>query len=524
MEPKTLASKYAEEAKRRENTLARARDYSSMTLPSIVPYTLADKNVDNRIDTSQSEWQSFGAQAVNNLANRIVMTLFPPSRSFYKLEFSSDMKDELMQANWDTDDLATSLSQIESDSMQYMDEMVPRDLDIRTAKHLIISGNYLHYYPNRDKPAIGIGIDQYVVKRDTRGTLLLCIVEEIKALDSLPEDVQEKVRDTPEGRNLKGSEEVKLYTGAKLDSPGRYVVHQECLGVKIGNEFRVSEANLPFDVLGWNRTDGEDYARGLVEDHAGDMYVVQMLSEAIIKGMVLMADVKYFVKPGSMTDLQHLVTSPTGEFISGNIDDVGVLQLEKYASFDSIQSVLELYQRRLGTAFLLNSEVRRDAERVTAYEIRKDAAELETSLGGIYSHLSLVWQRPRAHRLLNKTLKKSKTGLKLSDFNPKIVTGVEALGRVNELDKIMQFTEMLQMTNTWPKEILTRVKWDKFAQKVSAEISLDTSGFLMSSEEFAQMQQAQQQQAMEMQTMQEASKAAPDIIKQAAGGQNGPSQ
>ncbi len=514
-----LSDLYKEMSAKRESTLARARWYSSMTLPSIVPETQANEWQYDRIDTTQADWQSFGAQAVNNLANRIVMTLFPPSRSFYKLEFTTKNQRALKEQGFDVTQLSKRLSSIESDSLRFMDQMVPRDLDIRTAKHLIISGNYLHYFPDRSKPAIGCGIDQYVVKRDTRGTLLTCILEQKKALSSMPQDVQDKIKASKEGRNLKPDEEVKLYTGAQRTGPDRFKVHQEACGVKLGNEFRVAEANLPFDVLGWNRVDGEDYSRGLVEDHAGDMYVVQMLSEAIIKGMVLMADIKYLVKPGSQTDLEHLVTSPTGEFISGNRDDVGILQLEKYANFEQISNVLDMYKRQLGAAFLLNSEVRRNAERVTAYEIRKDAAELENSLGGIYSHLSRVWQQPRAHRLLLRTLRDDPNNkLKVSDFNPKIVTGVEALGRVDELDKIQQFTEMLQLTNAWPPQMLERVNWTKYAAKVAAEISLDTDGFLLSDEEYQKRQEAAKQQQQEQALMEAGVKAAPEVAKQAMGG------
>lgn len=516
-----LSDIYKEMTAKRESTLARGRRYSSMTLPSVLPETDNTTGQWDRLDTTQADWQSFGGQAVNNLANRIVMTLFPPSRSFYRLEFTSKNEKLLLADGWDLTELRKRLSLIETDSMKYMDTMVPRDLDIRTAKHLIITGNYLHYYPDRSKPAIGCGIDQFVVDRDTRGTLLTCILEQKKSLSSMPKDVQDKIKATKEGRNLKPNEEVKLYTGAKRIGPNRFKVHQEACGVKLGNEFRVAEANLPFDVLGWNRVDGEDYSRGLVEDHQGDLYVVQMLSEAVAKGMVLMADIKYMVKPGSQTDIDHLVTSPTGEFISGNRDDVGILQLEKYANFDSIQAVLDGYKRQLGAAFLLNSEVRRNAERVTAYEIRKDAAELENSLGGIYSHLSRVWQQPRAHRLLMKALRDdNSTDLRVQDFDPKITTGVEALGRVNELDKIQQFTEMLQLLQAWPQQMLERLDWNKFASKVAAEISLNTDGILMSPEEYQKQVEAQRQQQQEAAMMQAGVKAAPELAKQAMGGQN----
>lgn len=53
-------------------------------------------------------------------------------------------------------------------------------------------------------------------------------------------------------------------------------------------------------------------------------------------------------------------------------------------------------------AFLLNSAVQRQGERVTAEEIRYVAGELEDTLGGVYSILAQELQLPLAKRLLNQ--------------------------------------------------------------------------------------------------------------------------
>lgn len=508
----SLESKYNQLKGKRESYLSRAEEYAKATLPYLMPESEVTFG-----DEMQHGWQGFGAKVVNHLSNKIIMTLFPPSRSFFKLQFSADVRREMKEQGWDSDLLAKELSAIESDSMTYMDKTTPRDLDIKTAKHLIVTGNYLHYFPDTKKSAIGIGLDQFVVKRDTHGTLLEVIVCQKKALGAMPQEVYDKVKSDPKNKHLKDDTEVKLYTGACRDRDGKFKVRQEVLGNPVGTEYNMKEENLPFTILMWNHTHGEDYGRGLVEDHAGDFHVIQILSEAVAKGMVLMSDIKYIVKPGSYTDIDHLVSSPTGEFINGNIDDIGVLQLERYADFSPIIEVLHDYERRVGEAFMVSRAARRDAERVTAYEIRQDAADLEVALGGVYSHLSNIWQKPRAKRLLRMALKDSDAELDIGDFDPEIITGTEALGRLNELDKIMQFTEMLQMTNSWPETMQRRVKWSQYSNKVSAEIGLEID-WLMSEEEYNDQQNAERQAAMQQQLAAEASKAAPDMIKQSAGG------
>ena len=511
---KTLASSYQNMKGTRSPYLTRAEEYARATIPHLMP------DSDNTGgDSMQSGWQSFGAKVVNHLSNKIIMTLFPPSRSFFKLSFSSSVEAEMQEAGWDSSRLASQLAAIEADALTYMDKTTPRDLDIKTAKHLIVTGNYLHYFPDKEKKAIGISMDQYVVSRDAHGKLLEVIIEQKKALGAMPAEVKDAIMAEKKNSHLKTSEEIKLYTGAKLKDDGKYEIYQEALGNQVGDKYRLKEDRLPFTVLMWQQVDGEDYGRGLVEDYAGDFHVIQILSESIAKGMILMSDIKYLVKPGSYTDVDHLTSSPTGEFINGNIDDIGVLQLEKYADFSPIIEVLNSYEQRIGEAFMVSRAARREAERVTAYEIRQDAADLETSLGGVYSHLSSIWQKPRAQILLKLTLDNSPAALTLDDFEPEIITGTEALGRMNELDKIMQFTEMLQMTNAWPETMQKRVRWDSYSAKVAAEIGLEID-WIMSDEEFSKLQQQEQKSAMQQNAMAEASKAAPDIIKQAAGGGN----
>lgn len=506
----TLGAKYEQLKQKRETYLSRAEEYAKATLPHLLP---ENRNQDTASEEMSHGWQGFGAKVVNHLSNRIIMTLFPPSRSFFKLDFASDVRKEMREQGWDSTILATELASIEQDAMTHMDKTTPRDLDIKTAKHLIVTGNYLHYFPDKGKEAVGIALDQYVVKRDTHGTMLELIVCQKKALGALPMETQKAIKQDPKNSHLKDDTTVSLYTGAIRKPDAKYKVFQEVLGRRIGTEYNMKEENLPFTVLMWNHTHGEDYGRGLVEDHAGDFHVIQILSEAIAKGMVLMADIKYLVKPGSYTDIEHLVSSPTGEFIQGNIDDVGVLQLERYADFTPIVEVKNDYERRVGEAFMVSRAARRDAERVTAYEIRQDAADLEMALGGVYSHLSNIWQKPRARRLLRMALDNSETELNMDDFDPEIITGVEALGRMNELDKIMQFTEMLQMTNTWPEVMQKRVQWDRFSGKVAAEIGLEID-WLMSEEDYTRQQNAERQAMMEQQLAAEASKAAPDMIRQ----------
>jgi len=96
---------------------------------------------------------------------------------------------------------------------------------------------------------------------------------------------------------------------------------------------------------------------------------------------------------------------------------------------------------------------------------------------------------------------------------PDIVTGLDAFGKAGELDKLNQFTEMMQLPQAWPEGVQARVKWDIYAREIAASLSMKLP-FMMSDEEWQAKQEAQAQ-AQQQQTMGEAAvAAAPELVKQ----------
>lgn len=152
----------------------------------------------------------------------------------------------------------------------------------------------------------------------------------------------------------------------------------------------------------------------------------------------------------------------------------------------------------------------------TAYELRLDAQELNESLGGIYSHLANTLQIPYAYLLLQR----SKFPLGRDAVQPKISTGMEALAEAGELDKLRQFSEAVGMTAQWPQELLGRVKMYEFALRVAASVNLDSS-FLRTEDEQAEVNEANKAAQQEDMASQEAMKAIPNVLENAAQQQMG---
>jgi len=490
----------------RNGYLDRAREYSRFTLPYVLPDA---SNLDRGGAANQHGYQGIGAQAVNHLANKLTINMFPTGRSFFNLQFDEVAKANLIGDGYDPTQLSELLVEAENRCTTFQQKVAARVAYTEAFKNLLISGNVCMYLPG-DGFLQAIKLDRYVIQRDLSGKMTEIITVQQKAFNTLSEEVQLGLKSIKGTECPKEDDEVKIYTWVYRKDKETFCVIQAVNDVAIKDYQEIAEEDLPWKPLRWNSTYGEDYGRGLCEDHAGDFYVIEFLSEAVAKGMALMADIKYLIKPGSQTDIDEISTAPTGEWVFGSLDDIGVLQLERYADFTPISNVLDQYKRRIGQAFLLNSAVRRDAERVTTVELRIDAQELETSLGGVYSLLAQTMQSPLALLYLKRV------GFPLPDGTvlPNIITGLEAFGKIGDLDKIKQYTEMMQLPQMWPAQVQEGTDFLVYSREVAAALSMKMPWTL--SEEQLQAKRQAQAEAQQQQQMAEAGiNAAPELVKQA---------
>jgi hypothetical protein len=129
------------------------------------------------------------------------------------------------------------------------------------------------------------------------------------------------------------------------------------------------------------------------------------------------------------------------------------------------------------------------------------AQELESTLGGVYSVLSQEFQLPLINLLLQKMVKSKKMPKFPKDkVKPKIVTGMEALGRGQDLTKLGQFLEYLAPLG--PEVIAQKLNIDDYMDRLGASLGIDTGG-LIKTDEVIQQEQAEAQQAQEAQMKQQ---------------------
>ena len=151
---------------------------------------------------------------------------------------------------------------------------------------------------------------------------------------------------------------------------------------------------MPYMCLRMVRVDGEDYGRGYVEEFLGDLKSLEGLSQSLVESAAASSKVVFMIRPNSVTKKRDLALTRNGDIITGSRDDVSVLQTDKQYDLRVVQESIRALEERMSFAFLLHTAIQRDAERVTAQEIRYMAEQLETSMGGIYS--SVVFRVPIA--------------------------------------------------------------------------------------------------------------------------------
>lgn len=515
----TAEGRYSQLEAIREPYLERARDCARVTIPSLVPpkgFTATSK--------LYVPFQGVGARGVSNLAAKLLLSLLPPNSPFFKLvmdDFSIQRLGENEPLRGKVD---SALSKIERTVMDYIETSALRVAVAELLKLLIVAGNVLLYLmPNGG--ARVFKLTEYVVKRDMQGNPLEIITKERVSRASLPKNVRDMVPEDKPATDAQGNavrsaeDDVDLYTWIRRTETS-WVSHQEVKGVIVPD----SEGSYPLDKspympMRWTRIDGEDYGRSYVEEYLGDLFSLEGLSKAIVQGAAAAAKILLLVRPGSSTNAKQIATKASGSVIAGHKDDVTVLQLEKYADFRVAKETIDAITDRLSFAFLLNSSIQRNGERVTAEEIRYMARELEDALGGVYSVLSMEFQSPLVQRLIyvlerDKKLPKLPKGF----VRPAIVTGIDALGRGQDFSKLETFLKA-GAAMLGPEQMASRIHAGEALARLGAAVGISTEGLIKTEDEIAAEMQQSQQMAMMQQLGPNAINALGGMGKQAMASQ-----
>ena len=469
-------------AQRKLALLTRCQKYAGFTLPHIC----TPDGYNEQSAELQTDWQALGAQAVNNLANRLILALFAPSRPFFRLDMPPELARKL---NVKPEDLQGALSVAEKKAIKRLENMGVRPKLYEAIKHLIITGNCLLILGKKGGvPMRVLGLKRYCVKRSMSGKVIQIVIHEKVRFDELDPDVQKELKEKYESRykmmdpmDPSTCGEVRYYKLIQWDGTANYHETVQVDDLELGDKFKskYTDQTLPYRALTWELCDDNDYGTGLVEQFAGDFAALSSLSEAQIQAAILASEFRWLVNPAGMTTVEDIENSANGAALPGVQNDVIPLTTGTGATLQYIEGVSNQYVNRIGRGFLLTSSVIRDAERVTAEEVRLQAQELETALGGVYSRLAVDFQLPMAHWLI----KIAGVDLGGTAIEPTIVTGLDALSRNSDLEALKLCLQDLAIIGGMSPQTQFVLKMDAIAAAVFAGRGVDASAYVKSPEE-----------------------------------------
>lgn len=477
-----------------DSVLTRARAMASLTSPlAILPEGHTE------VDALTYPHQSLGSSLVNALANKLVLSLMPPNANFFKLVIDPQTMPENTEKKAEVEALLVG---IEEDI-----RVMTSDMALNVALHeamvsLIVGGNAL-LKVSKDGVRT-FRLSDYVLERDIEGNLLEIITKETMSTRTIPEEVFELLTDEE-------LEKVDIYTRA-FNVRGTWYYYQTVDDIVIEDSFSTFQdiVDLPFIPLRWRGLPGESYGRGLVEEFVSDWRAFEGYTQIFLEYSEVASRAILGIKPGSVIRANDLLGAKTGSVIKGDLaNDVTTLHLNKGADLNTSLQMAQVLEMRLRKAFLDPTSVQRDSERTTATEVVQAMQELEKSLGNVYNSLALSLQKPLASKLM-----KLRTG---KSTDPKIeiliITGIEALGRHADYQKVVEFVRTVQSLGS-PELLLSRLNISELIQTIANTIGLDISSIVKSEEEIQQEQEAQAQQQLQQQAGQEAVSVAGNVAQQ----------
>ena len=476
-------ARYDQLATNRSQFLDTAVECSELTLPYLIQHDLRQRG--NTKSLTQP-WQSIGAKAVVTLAAKLMLAMLPPQTSFFKLQVRDDKLGEEMDPSMRSE-LDLSFSKMERMVMDYIAASSDRVVVHQALKHLIVSGNALIFMGKNGLK--NFPLQRYVVNRDGNGNILEIVTKELISRKVLGAELPEPLPNAPGDDGYKtGSEEddVEVYTCVKLDeSSGRWVWYQEAEGIILPNSRSTAPKNAsPWLVLRFNTVDGEDYGRGRVEEFIGDLRSLDGLSQSLVEGASVASKVIFLVSPSATTKPQTLSKAGNGAIIQGRPEDVGVVQVGKTADFATAAQLAQQIEKRILDAFLVLNV--RDSERTTAEEVRMTQQELNEQLGGLFSLLTVEFLVPYLNRTL-LVLQRSNQLPKLPKdiVRPKIVAGVNALGRGQDREALTTFIQTITQT-LGPEALLKFVDPSEAIKRLAAAQGIDVLNLIKTPEQLQQ--------------------------------------
>ena len=474
----TLADRFRLLDSLRTSKLERSRYCSSVSIPSLLP----PEGWNEQSQLSQP-YSSVTARGVTSMASRMLSALLPLNDTpFFRFELSSGV-----QAEYAIDSYLNNLS------YQVFNKLSSgnlRETIYQALQHLIVLGDVMVIMEDDMRLRI-IRIDRFVVRRDVYGDIEEVIYKEYETIDDNSKDDYDIL--TTSSLDMDSRKGYKpLYT--RLHKNGD--VWSSVTEDMEGNVITSGEFTVPnFIVLRWSGIPGENYGRSHCEDIIGDIKALEGFTEGLTNGITAASIFWMAVDPTGMAEIDDINGTPTGGWIAARQNEVHVVSPAATINpqIGQTQAGVEILRKEIGRAFLLDSASIPQGERVTATAVRMIGQELEHVLGGAFSAIARELMQPIVSRTLFLMISEGEVDSRLDTLfdeeggllNVEIVTGLQALSRDSDLQKLMQMGEMVR---NLPEPAVAMFKWDQYGKALITSLGFNADLWVKSEDQVKQEQ------------------------------------
>lgn len=474
------------------NVLDASLTLAEWTLPAIMPATFETSSTATRSMVDR-DYQSFGAIITNHLASKLTTALFPTGTSFFKLYKNASVEQTLAEDGITTDQVSSKLIEIEDEATSNLMSSAGLSKLTYLMSLLIVTGNALLYRDSELRALRVYNLQNYVVRRDSSGAVVTIVIRE----RILREDLEAEGVDTT---YLKAEDYVmytKVQRGYVETKNGRdiiFTVTQEVDGKPVGDPIVYPHNMCPYIPVVWNLVTGEHYGRGHAEDHGGLLARLSALSYSLAKYEAEALRVINLVSPDSTIDIDALAEADCGAYVSGTRGGIEASETGATSKIRDVLSDIQSIKQELSVAFMYSGNTR-DAERVTAVEIRVNAQEAELGMGGKYSMLGDNLLVPLAHILVGEVNDLLGLAISIGELKLKMTVGTSALNRSLITQRLLNAANELNLVLPVFQNAGKRFNIDKVIEVVLDGHGIDVSAISYSKEELEAMQQ-QEKEAM----------------------------
>jgi len=508
--PESLKALYERLTPEREPYWARARDFASLTVPSLFPelgHTAHTDFVD--------PFQSVGAAGLASMTSKLMVALFPPGLRFFAIDLAPSVK-RSAEDSGQLGDYERQRDEREA-IIQYAVEQASFRVRMSEAIKLLLVSGTCAVQRTKDASWRIWRLPQFVAEVDGEDRLLSLVTLEKISAKALPEKVR-AIPDLAARIKKKGDEPLELLTGYVWDG-SRFQSHQEVEEVRVPDtDATYSRRTLPVHVARFEPICGESYGRAFIERVYGDLASLEGLQQSIVEIGAESARCLFGVKPNSVARPSDLEGKPNGAFVTMNEGDVFTVKVDKLSDLQVVTAITRDLRADIQGQLGMRMAVQRDAERVTAHEVAMMAQELDSTLGGTYSALSEELQLPILRMVEAELVRSGELTNPAGDpIRTRVIAGLEGLGRQIEFNSVTRF---LAAAAGVPEEAVHGYAIDahKVLTRLAKAAGIDPNEFLRTAEQAAQRRQQAAQAAQQQALAPEIARQGGQIIQSAMNG------